>query len=147
MEIFKNIKMSLDVYIQRKRWLSYDEGKSYIKDEELLYDANITHNLNVLAEKAGIYEALWRPYQLHPDFKHGEDYLEELEFENSVEMQAKDIIPVLEKGLLRMKKRPTYFKKFEVKNGWGLYIDFVPFVEKYLEACKQYPESIIKVSR
>ena len=43
--------MSLDVYLKR-------EGV------ETVYCANITHNLNVMAGKAGIYEALWRPYKL-----------------------------------------------------------------------------------
>ena len=33
-------------------------------DREVLYDANITHNLGEMAKKAGIYEALWRPYRL-----------------------------------------------------------------------------------
>ena len=31
---------------------------------EIMYNANITHNLGKMAEEAGIYEALWRPYQL-----------------------------------------------------------------------------------
>ena len=32
-------------------------------------------------------------------------------------------------------------------NGWGMYEHFVPFVEKYLEACKEYPDAVIEVSR
>jgi hypothetical protein len=29
-----------------------------------VYNANITHNLGKMAEKAGLYETLWRPYRL-----------------------------------------------------------------------------------
>jgi len=32
-------------------------------------------------------------------------------------------------------------------NGWGLYEDFVPWIERYLAACEEYPEAIIRVSR
>ena len=50
--------MSLDVYLIRKRWISYDEGKTNTEEEETVYDANITHNLGKMAGEAGIYEAL-----------------------------------------------------------------------------------------
>lgn len=116
-------------------------------DEECVFDANITHNLNTMADKAGIYEALWRPYRLHKDWKDTNDYEKELKFEGSVIMKAKDIISTLEKGLTLLKEKPEYFKKFNAENGWGTYEQFVPWVEEYLEACKQYPESEIYVSR
>lgn len=50
--------MSLDVYLTRKKWVSFDEGKTFTEEMEDLYCDNITHNLNTMAEKAGIYEAL-----------------------------------------------------------------------------------------
>jgi hypothetical protein len=61
--------------------------------------------------------------------------------------KAKDIIELLEKGLYDLKSRPEYFEQFNSPNGWGMYEHFVPFVEKYLEACKEYPETDIYVSR
>ena len=51
--------MSLNVYLNRKRWVSYDEGKTNEIDYEQMYEANITHNLGKMAVEAGIYKALW----------------------------------------------------------------------------------------
>ena len=62
--------MSLDFYLNYKK-----DGN----DIEV-FSANITHNLNKMADKSGIYYALWRPNE--KGWK-----------------KAKDIIPVLEKGL------------------------------------------------
>lgn len=140
--------MSLDVYLNRKRYLSYDEGKTYTEDTEQVYWANITHNLNTMAAEAGIYEALWRPHRLKEGYNISEnDHQAEWKFEEENTTLAKDIIPLLEKGLSDLKTRPEYFEKFNSPNGWGMYEHFVPFVEKYLEACKEYPDAIIEVSR
>ena len=118
------------------------------EETEEVYWANITHNLNKMAGEAGIYEAIWRPYQLHPNyFDFGKDYDAEIAFESSVKMKAKDIVSSLEKGLSALKANPEYFKKFNSPNGWGLYKHFVPFVEKYLNACKEHPEAEIYCSR
>ena len=120
--------MSLDVSLYRKYHISYDGGKTLEEKEECVYDANITHNLGEMADKAGIYYALWRP--------------EEIE-----KSKAKDIIELLEKGLSDLKSRPEYFEQFNSPNGWGMYEHFVPFVEEYLQACKEHPETDIYVSR
>ena len=140
--------MSLDVYLKRKRYLSYDEGKTYTEDDEQVYWANITHNLGKMAGEAGIYEALWRPHRLKEGYNILEsDHQAEWKFEEENKTTAKDIIPLLEKGLADLKARPEHFEKFNSPNGWGMYEHFVPFVEKYLEACKEYPDAIIEVSR
>ena len=120
--------MSLKVYLNRKMYLSYDEGKTYTEDNEQVYWANITHNLGKMAYEAGIYEALWRPEEIG-------------------KIKASEIVELLEKGLADLKARPEHFVKFNSPNGWGMYERFVPFVEKYLEACKEYPDAIIEVSR
>ena len=52
----------------------------------------------------------------------------------------------LRAGLALLKSDPERFKKFDSPNGWGLYVHFVPFVEKYLEACEQNPDSAVEVS-
>lgn len=96
--------------------------------QEELYWANITHNLTTLASEAGIYKCLWQP--------------EEVEI-----TKAKQLIKPLSKGLQKMKDDPIYYKQFDAKNGWGTYDDFVPWVEKYLNACIANPEAIIEVSR
>lgn len=143
--------MSLDVYLQEKPIKVDCECECGNKHKKIyseeLYWANITHNLGKMAGKAGIYEALWRPYRLRKDFKETDNYDEEYKFEKSVVIHAKDIIDVLEKGLKKLKSKPVYFEKFNSENGWGMYEHFVPFVEKYLEACKENPEAIIEVSR
>lgn len=139
--------MSLDVYLKRRRWISYDEGKTNTIDDETVYDSNITHNLGKMADKAGLYEALWRPYQLHPDYKEPNNYDIEMEFEESHTMYAKDVIEPLEKGLKKLRDFPERYKKFDSSNGWGVYKNLVEFTEKYLEACKEYPEAIIITSR
>lgn len=92
------------------------------------YSSNITHNLGKMASEAGIYEALWRPEEINCKY-------------------AKDIINLLEVGLADLKKRPKHFEQFNAENGWGLYKHFVPFVEEYLQACKENPEGILSVSR
>ena len=120
--------MGLDVYLTRKKWVSYDEAKTHTEENEEVYWANITHNLNNMAREAGIYEALWRPEEIG-------------------KTKASEIVELLEKGLTDLKARPEHFETFNSPNGWGMYEHFVPFVEKYLEACKEYPDAIIGVSR
>jgi hypothetical protein len=93
-----------------------------------LYTANITHNLNKMAEEAGIYQHLWRPEELGIT-------------------KAKELIGPLEAGLAKLKSDPEHYEQFNSSNGWGLYKHFVPFVENYLQACKDYPESTIDISR
>jgi hypothetical protein len=48
---------------------------------------------------------------------------------------AKDLIEPLRKGLRRLKAAP---EKYE---------HFVPFVERYLDACLTYPDAKVRVSR
>jgi len=93
-----------------------------------VYDANITHNLNTMAEEAGIYKHLWRPEELGISLAGG-------------------LIEPLKKGLELLKSDQVRFEKFNAENGWGLYEHFVPFVENYLNACIENPDAEISVSR
>ena len=111
--------MSLDVSLE-------DPTSTYETDD--LYDANITHNLGEMADQAGIYKALWRPEEIKAS-------------------KASHIIELLEKGLADLKARPEHFKKFNAANGWGTHHRFILFVGDYLDACRKYPESIIRISR
>ena len=122
--------MSLDVslYSTEKKTVTCYHCMNDHEEQKLLYDANITHNLGNMAGEAGIYKALWRPEEIGCKY-------------------AKDIIDVIEKGLADLKARPEYFETFNSPNGWGMYEHFVPFIEKYLEALKQNPESEIQISR
>lgn len=145
--------MSLDVYItiqkhkhdewQTRRQESLKEAgemkglipliEQYYADREPekteeAYWANITHNLNKMADEAGIYQHLWRP--------------EELGIKKAVEL-----IEPLTKALADLKSKPDHYKQFNPKNGWGDYDGFVDWVERYLTACKEYPDGEISVSR
>ena len=110
--------MSLDVEIYRNYHVTYDEGKTLEPQRESLYGANITHNLGKMAEAAGLYKALWRPYQLKEGYDIPEDeYDEEYDFEKANPVQAHEIIPIIEKGLEDMIARPEYYETFNSSNG------------------------------
>ncbi len=140
--------MSLDVFLLREKFITYEDGTEPIKETEILFDANVTHNLGDMAEEAGIYKALWRPYQLKENYNIPEwDNVSEFNFEEENIVIASELIPVIEKGLKDLKDRPEHFMQFDSPNGWGLYRNFVPFVEKYLEALKKYPKAKVEVDR
>ena len=107
--------MSLDVYLNTE-------------DGECLYSANITHNLNKMAEAAGIYQHLWRPDELGIT-------------------KAKDLIAPLMEGYGKLVTQYAEMQQYNSPNGWGLYENFLPFVARYLEACGKYPDAIVEVDR
>ena len=107
--------------------MSLDFSLTIVQPTEV-FTANITHNLNEMAEEAGIYKALWRP--------------EEIGITKAAQM-----IPVLEEGLRLLKSDPERFKKFNSPNGWGTYKHFVPWVEEILAGCKEYPDAGVQVDR
>lgn len=85
--------------------------------------ANTTHNLSQMANAAGLYDPIWQGSGL-----------------------AKDLIPALESGIKWLKKNKEEAESYNAPNGWGTYEHFLPWVERYLEACKKYPESRVSVS-
>ena len=105
--------------------MSLDITLTVMKPTEI-YEANITHNLGKMADEAGIYQCLWHPEKL--DIKY-----------------AKELIKPLEDGIKKMKEKPEFYKKFDAKNGWGTYRDFLPWLEKLLQACIENPEAQISV--
>ena len=111
--------MSLDVYLQAK----VDTGGPELFAVQL-FTANITHNLNTMAEEAGIYKHLW-----HPD---------ELDI-----TEAGELIESLEAGLKQLREDPERFKKHNPSNGWGTYEGLVRFVARYLEACIAHPKALV----
>jgi len=90
-----------------------------------VYSANITHNLNTMAEAAGIYKHLWRP--------------EELGIKT-----ARELIAPLEAGLALLEGDPEWFDKFNAGNGWGKRVNLVRFVRAYLAACREYPDATVE---
>ena len=139
--------MSLNVMLFRDKWTSNDDGKTHTKENEVLFNSNITHDLNEMADRAGFYDACWRPYRLHKNYIETNNTKEEAEFERSVKMTADDILATLEIGFNNLKLKPDYFKLFDSTNGNGVYDDLVSWTEKYLNACREYPDATIKVVR
>lgn len=100
----------------------------YSPDGDEIYSANITHNLNKMADEAGIYECLWRPDE------HGIT-------------KASQIIEPLTRGLARLATEKAHFEQFNAANGWGLWEHFVPWCADYLQACRDNPDADVRVSR
>lgn len=97
-------------------------------ESDVVFQANITHNLNTMAEEAGIYQHLWRPEEL--DITLGSQ-----------------LIDPLREGLHRLKSDPERFKALNPENGWGSYSKLVEFVEKYLDACYKFPSAYVEADR
>lgn len=81
-----------------------------------------------MAEVAGIYQHLWRPDELGLTRAH-------------------QLIDALQAGLDLMKADPARFEALNPENNWGSYKGFVPWVEQYLAACRQYPDAFVTVWR
>jgi hypothetical protein len=92
------------------------------------YEANITHNLGMMATEAGVYEILWRPDEVGITRAH-------------------QLIEQLKTGLAYLQANPDRFRKLNPPNGFGNYEGLVSFVHSYLSACIVNPEALIKVSR
>lgn len=92
------------------------------------YSANVSHNLNRMAEAAGLYPACWCPVERGWT-------------------RARQLIPRLEAGLARLRADPHKYQAYNPGNGWGSYDGFVPWVGEYLDACREHPDAVIKVSR
>lgn len=124
--------MSLDVYLTGKTvdvpcCCSCGHEHSRPESEEYFH-ANITHNLNLMAVEAGIYDCVWTPDE------HGIT-------------KAGQVVDPLEAGIALMKSDPARFMRLNANNGWGTYDNFLPWLERYLTACKANPEASVSVSR
>lgn len=117
--------MSLDVYIKNKK-----------KEEDREWIANITHNMNKMAQrifvsenKETLYDYVWRPEELDR------------------EIDTKEMAKILTKGIYIMISKRRSLLRYEPENGWGSYDSFLKFLIKYKEACEDSPGYIIEVSR
>lgn len=108
--------------------MSLDIDLRHCETGEYLYETNITHNLNKMAQEAGIYEILWRPDEIGIT-------------------KASQIIEPLSEGVAKLACNKSHYQKFDAENGWGLWEHFLPFCANYLQACKDFPDAIVEVSR
>jgi hypothetical protein len=92
------------------------------KTREVYFESNITHNLNKMFQEAGLYEILW----------HGTG------------LKAEGILITLERGLAEMKSRPEVYKVFDADNGWGTYPQAVKWLASVIEACRKYPDAVLR---
>ena len=99
-------------------------------ETDVVWSGNITHNLNRMATAVGLYKTLW----------YSEKIL-------GPSMYANDLIPFLSLGLMSLNSSPSHYKTFNPRNGWGDYEQLVRFVEDYLEACRKWPDALIRISR
>lgn len=99
-----------------------------IGGEAQIFSRNITHNLGEMAEAAGIYKALWRPDECGIT-------------------RARQLIEPLTEGLNKLLAEPKLYKTFNPSNGWGDYDGLVDFVTRLHNACRLYPDALVKVSR
>ena len=100
---------------------------------EEVFSANITHNLGTMASEVQLgeytlYQYLWRP--------------EEIFIRN-----AEELIKPLSEGLQILKSDPVKYTALQSDNGWGLYENFIPWIEKYLHACIMNPSATILTDR
>lgn len=120
--------------ITREEWDRAFPGREPIvavtdsRSDGPVYSRNITHNLNKMAGEAGIYEHLWRPDEIGIT-------------------SAQQLIEPLWGGLMRLENDPGHFKQFNPSNGWGDYEGLMDFVRDYLQACREYPQAEVSVSR
>ena len=112
--------MSLDVYLEKTM-------------PTVIFEANITHNLGKMASKVNLGENnlcqyLWRPEEINIKL-------------------AGELIQPLTEGLKELQRNKKKYEKHNAENGWGTYEHFLPFIEEYLNACKENPDAKIMVSR
>lgn len=107
--------MSLDVYLEKII-------------PTTVFSANYTHNVNTMADLAGLYKPIWRPEEVGIN-------------------KAAQLIEPLRKGIAEMEEEPGKFIALNPDNGWGSYETFLPWLKKYLQACLDNPDAEIKVSR
>lgn len=138
--------MSLDVYLTRKRDEPTDADKAIALLKEngfdafaweiearhecgdiKLYSANITHNLKVMADEAGICKHLWCPEEIGIT-------------------KAAGLVSPLKSGLELLRSDAERFKTFNPSNGWGTYEGLVKFVEHYIQACEKHPDADVYAS-
>lgn len=123
--------MSIDVYLQLPEFSTCENcgHKTEVGSSEV-YSANYTHNIISIAKEVDLYYPIWRPEEMNPPIAY-----------------AKDLVSLLLSGIERMRTHKDSLVLLNPKNGWGSYETFLPWVEKYIQACQDYPEAVIRVRR
>lgn len=115
--------MSLDIYLMESKNCPHCGGE--ISGEHELFWQNYTHNVIRMWDKAGVYDALYMS-----EGKHARDYIE-----------------ALEKGVADFEANISEYQKLDPANKWGSAESALPWLKRALAAFKEYPDSIIHVSK
>ncbi|HUV63900.1 MAG TPA: hypothetical protein VMW24_08380 [Sedimentisphaerales bacterium] len=107
--------------------MSLDVSLTRVQPTEV-FSANITHNLNRMAETVGIYKHLWRPDEIGIT-------------------KAGQLVEPLCEGLRLLRSDPERFKALEPANKWGTYDGFVSWLTTLLQACEKYPDADFRIHR
>lgn len=105
--------------------MSLDLTLTVVRPVEV-HHQNITHNLFQMADAAGFGKLLWG---------------------DEKPRNAAHLADAIEVGLDAMRADPERFKAYDAENGWGTYKDFVPWLERLVEACRANPDAQVEVSR
>ena len=125
----QEIRDSISNLYEKKQAIQDDiEQLEDAYEDAKIGDFNITHNLNKMAEAAGLYEVLWRPEEIGIT-------------------SASQMIPLLEKGLKELEANPVKYKAFNPSNGYGNYNNLVNFCYETLKLCREYPDAIVEACR
>ena len=142
--------MSLDIYAKLKRgtipsgqqlgtgyirWPEEERNRLTEPTNEVLW-INITHNLGEMASHiptldTTLYQIMWRP----------DEYFKE---EN---IKLGTVLPYLTKGFDYLISHEKELSKYNPKNGWGHYENFVHWLPDYIRACYKWPNAILEISR
>lgn len=56
---------------------------------------------------------------------------------------AGDVVPLLDKAVNDMTRRPQHYEQFNPPNGWGDFDSALDFLSKLLSACKKHPKCTV----
>ena len=89
-----------------------------------VYWRNITHNVSPMWREAGVYDALY----------------------GSEGLQARSLLPFLEKGYKDMEKNPVKYRALNATNGWGTYEHALEFLADVIKACNENLNGTVHIS-
>jgi len=90
-----------------------------------VYDGNYTHNATPMWKLAGVYDALYM----------------------SEGKTASEVMGELTEGYIKIMKNPDAFKRLNPSNGWGSYDTVIVFLKEVIDACREFPDAIIRISK
>lgn len=111
-----------------ERGIACEPVMSPPSENNIVYHANITHNLGKMAAAVNLFQHLWRPEELGIT-------------------KASQLIEPLREGLFNLVSQRHDLEKYNPENGWGNYDGLVEFTRNYLKACEENPDSEVEVSR